>query len=129
MYFSDIGVIALILALGFSVLAMIIAVIGAVHRIPASAQALVMSAKRSVLAVTFFLLLASYALVESFLTHDFGLRYVSDHSSLSMPWYYTISAFTEDKRDRYSTGVSCWQSSQRSLLLRLVAYRPFSFHM
>ncbi len=93
MYFSDIGVIALILALGFSVLAMIIAVIGAVHRIPASAQALVMSAKRSVLAVTFFLLLASYALVESFLTHDFGLRYVSDHSSLSMPWYYTISAF------------------------------------
>ena len=93
MYFSDIGVIALILALGFSVLAMIVAVVGAMHRIPSSAQALVASAKRSVLAVTFFLLLASYALVESFLTHDFGVRYVYNNSSLSMPWYYTISAF------------------------------------
>ena len=93
MYFSDIGTIALILALGFSVLAMIVAVIGAVHRTPASSLALILSAKRSVLTVTFFLILASYALVESFLTHDFGLRYVYDNSSLSMPWYYTISAF------------------------------------
>ncbi|GAC1359770.1 MAG: heme lyase CcmF/NrfE family subunit [Ktedonobacteraceae bacterium] len=93
MYFSDLGIIALILALGFSVLAMIVAVVGAVHRIPATSLALVRSAKRSVLAVAFFLLLASYALVESFLTHDFGVRYVSDHSSLSMAWYYTTSAF------------------------------------
>ncbi|GAC1424096.1 MAG: heme lyase CcmF/NrfE family subunit [Ktedonobacteraceae bacterium] len=93
MYFSDIGTIALILALGFSVFAMIVAVVGAVHHTPVSSVALLLSAKRSVLAVTFFLLLASYALVESFLTHDFGMRYVSDHSSLSMAWYYTISAF------------------------------------
>lgn len=93
MYFSDIGTIALILALGFSILAMIVAVVGAVYRTPASSLALILSAKRSVLAVTFFLMLASYALVESFLTHDFGLRYVYDNSSLSMPWYYTISAF------------------------------------
>ena len=93
MYFSDLGTIALILALGFSILAMVVAVIGAVHRTPISALALILSAKRSVLAVAFFLLLASYALVESFLTHDFGMRYVSDHSSLSMPWYYTVSAF------------------------------------
>ncbi len=93
MYFSDIGTVALILALGFSVLAMIVAVVGAVHRTPASSLALILSAKRSVLAVAFFLILASYALVESFLTHDFGLRYVYDNSSLSMPWYYTLSAF------------------------------------
>ncbi len=93
MYFSDIGTIALILALGFSVLAMFVAVVGAVHRTPTSSVALILSAKRSVLAVAFFLLLASYALVESFLTHDFGLRYVYDNSSLSMPWYYTLSAF------------------------------------
>lgn len=93
MHFSDLGTIALILALGFSVLAMIVAVIGAVHHVPTSSQALLQSAKRSVLAVAFFLLLASYALVESFLTHDFGMKYVSDHSSLSMAWYYTTSAF------------------------------------
>ncbi|GAC1401240.1 MAG: heme lyase CcmF/NrfE family subunit [Ktedonobacteraceae bacterium] len=93
MYFSDLGIIALILALGFSILAIIVAVVGAMHRTPASSVALISSAKRSVLTVTFFLLLASYALVESFLTHDFGVRYVSDHSSLSMPWYYTTSAF------------------------------------
>ena len=93
MYFSDLGTVALILALGFSVLAMFVAIAGVTRRVPASAQALTQSAKRSVLAVTFFLLLASYALVESFLTHDFGVRYVSDHSSLSMPWYYTTSAF------------------------------------
>jgi len=92
-HFSDLGTIALILALGFSVLAMIVAVIGAVHHVPTSSQALLQSAKRSVLAVAFFLLLASYALVESFLTHDFGMKYVSDHSSLSMAWYYTTSAF------------------------------------
>ncbi len=93
MHFSDLGTIALILALGFSVLAIIVAVIGAVHRVPESSLALLQSAKRSVLAVAFFLLLASYALVESFLTHDFGMKYVSDHSSLSMAWYYTTSAF------------------------------------
>jgi len=92
-HFSDLGTIALILALGFSVLAIIVAVIGAVHRVPESSLALLQSAKRSVLAVAFFLLLASYALVESFLTHDFGMKYVSDHSSLSMAWYYTTSAF------------------------------------
>lgn len=93
MHFSDLGTIALILALGFSVLAIIVAVIGAVHRVPESSLALLQSAKRSVLVVAFFLLLASYALVESFLTHDFGMKYVSDHSSLSMAWYYTTSAF------------------------------------
>ena len=58
MYFSDIGTVALILALGFSVLAMIVAVVGAVHRTTASSLALILSAKRSVLAVAFFFLLA-----------------------------------------------------------------------
>src|SRR6202022_3513179 len=55
--------------------------------------ALVASAKRSMLAVTFFLLLASASLIISFLTHDFGVSYVAQHSSFSMPWYFTASAF------------------------------------
>jgi cytochrome c-type biogenesis protein CcmF len=32
-------------------------------------------------------------LIASFLTHDFGLSYVAQHSNLAMPWYYTASAF------------------------------------
>ena len=89
MYFSDIGVISLILALVFAIFTMVVAPLGALRGIPQ----LVTSAKRSVLAVAFFLILTSAALVASFLTHDFGLSYVAQHSSLAMPWYYTISAF------------------------------------
>src|SRR5579863_8259849 len=68
---------------------MIVAVLGATRVLPS----LVSSAQRAVLMVTFFLLLASAALIISFLIHDFGVSYVAQHSSLSMPWYYTLSAF------------------------------------
>ncbi len=89
MYFSDLGFIALILAAAFAIFAILAAIVGAQRgNIP-----LISSAKRGVLAVTFFLLLASASLIASFLTHDFGVSYVAQHSSLSMPWYYTLSAF------------------------------------
>ncbi len=89
MYFSDIGIIALILALGFAVYTVIVAVVGAVR----SAPRLVTSAKHGLLVVTFFLLLASVALIVSFLIHDFGVNYVAEHSDLSMQWYYVSAAF------------------------------------
>ena len=89
MHFSDLGNISLILALGFAILTMVVAVLGATRNIPQ----LVASARRCVLVVGFFLLLASASLIASFLTHDFGLSYVAQHSSLSMPWYYTTAAF------------------------------------
>ncbi len=89
MYFSDLGSISLILAAGFAVLAIALAITGALRQ----HTALIASAKRSVLAVIFFLLLASASLIISFLTHDFGVSYVAQHSSLSMPWYFTASAF------------------------------------
>ncbi|TMF48934.1 MAG: heme lyase CcmF/NrfE family subunit, partial [Chloroflexi bacterium] len=89
MYFSDLGFIALILAAAFAIFAILAAIVGAQRgNVP-----LISSAKRGVLAVTFFLLLASASLIASFLTHDFGVSYVAQHSSLSMPWYYTLSAF------------------------------------
>jgi cytochrome c-type biogenesis protein CcmF len=88
-YFSDLGIISLILALGFAFYTMVVAVLGAIRGIPQ----LVASAKRSILAVTFFLILASAALIVSFLTHDFGVSYVAQHSNLAMPWYFTASAF------------------------------------
>ena len=89
MYFSDLGIISLILAVGFAVYTMVVAVLGATRNM---AQ-LVASAKRGVLAVTFFLMLASASLIASFLAHDFGVSYVAQHSNLAMPWYYTASAF------------------------------------
>ncbi len=89
MYFSDLGIISLILALGFAVYTIVVAVLGATRDIPQ----LVASAKRSVLIVAFFLILASATLIVSFLMHDFGVNYVAQHSNLAMPWYFTASAF------------------------------------
>ncbi|MBV8822638.1 MAG: cytochrome c biogenesis protein CcsA, partial [Ktedonobacteraceae bacterium] len=89
MYFSDLGTIALILALCFALYALIAAVLGAIR----DSAPLIASAKRSALMVTFFLLVASAALIASFLTHDFGVNYVAQHSNLAMPWYYTTAAF------------------------------------
>jgi len=63
-YFSDIGIISLILALGFAVFTMVVATLGASRGLPQ----LIASAKRSVLAVAFFLILASAALIASFVT-------------------------------------------------------------
>ena len=100
MYFSDIGIISLILALGFAVFTMVVATLGALRGLPQ----LVASAKRSVLAVAFFLILASAALIASFVTHDFGLSYVAQHSNLAMPWYYTTSAFYGGQEVLYYIG-------------------------
>ncbi|TMD49377.1 MAG: heme lyase CcmF/NrfE family subunit, partial [Chloroflexi bacterium] len=89
MHFSDLGFIALILGLGFAVYTGCVAVLGAQRK----NTRLVESAKRGVLAVAFFLVLASAALVVSFLSHDFGVSYVAQHSNLAMPWYFTTAAF------------------------------------
>ena len=53
-YISDLGVIALILALGFALYTIVVGVLAAVLRV----DPLVASAKRSVLAVALFMLLA-----------------------------------------------------------------------
>jgi len=88
-HFSDLGFIALILGLGCAVYTGCVAVLGAQRK----NTRLVESAKRGVLAVAFFLVLASAALVVSFLSHDFGVSYVAQHSNLAMPWYFTTAAF------------------------------------
>ncbi len=89
MYFSDLGNFALILALGFALISAILAIFGAVRARPQ----FVTSARRGVLVVAGFLLLAAGMLLASFLTHDFGVNYVAEHSSRTMPWYYIASAF------------------------------------
>src|SRR5579885_1859746 len=81
--------IAQLLALVFAVYAIIASVFGARLRRPA----LQASGRLSVLAVAAFLILTSASLFASFVTHDFGLQYVAQHSNLAMPWYYTVAAF------------------------------------
>ena len=101
MYFSDLGTIALILAFGFAVLAVLFGVIGGIRSNRRDNEQseqhdgslFVESAKRSALAVTALLMLAAASLIVSFLTHDFGVRYVAEQSSLTMPWYYVTAAF------------------------------------
>ena len=89
MHFSDLGFIALILALGFAISTGCAAVVGAWR----NSRLVVASAKRGVLVVAFFLVLSSAALIVSFLSHDFGVSYVAQHSSVAMPWYFTTAAF------------------------------------
>lgn len=88
MYFSDLGSIALVLALGFAAYTLLAAILGATRQQPR----LISSAKRGVLVVAFFMLLASAALVVSFLIHDFGVVYVASQSSRAMPWYFVTAA-------------------------------------
>ena len=89
MYFSDLGTIALILALGFAIYTVVVGILGATR----ASTPLVTSARRSALVVTFFLLTASASLIISFLIHDFSVSYVQQESNLAMPWYFILSAF------------------------------------
>ncbi len=89
MRFTDLGAIALTLALVFALYALAASALGATLR----RAALATSGRRAVLVVAAFLLIASGSLIGAFLTHDFGSVYVAEHSSLAMPWYYSLSAF------------------------------------
>ncbi len=89
MHFSDLGSIALMLALVFALYAIASGVLGARLGRPA----LVASSRRAVYSVAAFLVTGALALILSFTTHDFGAVYVYEHSSLAMPWYYTTAAF------------------------------------
>ncbi|MFI5274476.1 MAG: hypothetical protein ACHQ4H_15710 [Ktedonobacterales bacterium] len=89
MHFTDLGMIAQLLALIFAVYALVASALGARRRQPA----LIASGRRAVLMVALFAVMACIALVASFVTRDFGASYVAAHSSRAMPWYYTAAAF------------------------------------
>jgi cytochrome c-type biogenesis protein CcmF len=88
-HFSDLGMIAQMLALVFALYAIASSALGARLDRPA----LVASGRRALYVVAAFLVTACVALILSFTTHDFAVRYVYEHSSLAMPWYYTTTAF------------------------------------
>jgi cytochrome c-type biogenesis protein CcmF len=89
MHFSDVGIISLILAVGVALSTGIVAGLAAIrHNLR-----LIAGARWGALGVTFLLILASASLIISFLIHDFGVNYVAQQSSLTMPWYFTTAAF------------------------------------
>jgi cytochrome c-type biogenesis protein CcmF len=88
-HFSDLGAIAQTLALVFALYAIASSALGTRLDRPA----LVASGRRALYVVAAFLVTACVSLILSFTTHDFGARYVYEHSSLSMPWQYTTTAF------------------------------------
>jgi cytochrome c-type biogenesis protein CcmF len=86
---TAIGPIALLAAL----VAAAYAVGGSVYGERRGMPELVQSARRSALAVTFFILLAVTALLFALYTNDFSYSYVAGHTSLTTPWYYRLSSF------------------------------------
>ena len=89
MQLSDAGYIALILALGAALYGAAASTVGA----RLSITPLSVSGRNATYVVAFLLTITASILVYSFIAQDFGLRYVTLHSSTAMPWYYTLSAF------------------------------------
>jgi cytochrome c-type biogenesis protein CcmF len=86
---ADLGSIALLLALAAALYGILASAVGASRRnIP-----LVRSARNAALAVTGLILVAAGVLVYSFVTRDFSVQYVAEHSSREMTMPLTIASF------------------------------------
>jgi cytochrome c-type biogenesis protein CcmF len=85
----DVGQLAL--AVAFVIAAYVAAgsFLGAVRRVPE----LAVSARYALYVLPLILLIAAAALVFAFVTHDFSVGYVAEHSNLAMPRAYTWVAF------------------------------------
>lgn len=87
--FTDLGYIFLALSLVIAVYGCIASILSVVNRSSTlRARALV-----STYCIALLMVLASSILVYSFISQDFGLRYVTMHSNESMPVHYVIAAF------------------------------------
>ncbi len=89
MHFSDIGIITLLLALAAALWSGVASVVAYRQGLPE----LGVSARRGVYLVSGLVGLTSWMLILSFISHDFGLRYVAERSSRDIPWYYVAAAF------------------------------------
>jgi cytochrome c-type biogenesis protein CcmF len=86
---ADFGHIAVVAALAVALYTVVAGPLGARARVPE----LVESARNGVLAVAGLLTLASGTLLAAFLTHDFSIRYVAEHSSRDMAPSLVAAAF------------------------------------
>ena len=89
MTLSDAGYFSLVLALIASGYGTVAIVTG----LRTQAPPLLASGRNAMYLVAFLIVIASAILAYSFVTHDFGVRYVTLHSNLAMPIHYVVSAF------------------------------------
>ena len=78
-----------------------------------------LSSRNTVLLLSVFLLAATLILVISFVNNDFGIRYVSEHSSLAMKPIYTWVAFYAGNEG--SLLYSIWVLSKPKLILFILS--------
>ena len=86
---SSVGHYSLIIALVLSAYAFLTSLWAARTR----STVLLETVQRSIIATFFLVCLASVALLYALLSRDFGVEYVAQYSSRSLPTFYTISAF------------------------------------
>ncbi|HEU0166207.1 MAG TPA: cytochrome c biogenesis protein CcsA, partial [Chloroflexota bacterium] len=86
---AALGSISLVSAFVLAVYGLVAAVVG----IRARLTEVVLSARNALLALCGLVTLASATLAAAFVSHDYSLQYVAEHSSRAMPAIYTIAAF------------------------------------
>ena len=106
--FAGLGRPSLVAALAFAVAALGLCALGAVKR----RRDLTAAGTRAVYACAAFTVIATFALVSAFFSHDFSIDYVAGHSSESLTGPYLISAL--------------WSGMEGSLLLWAVLLTVFS---
>ncbi|MFC1974729.1 heme lyase CcmF/NrfE family subunit, partial [Chloroflexota bacterium] len=90
---TEIGHIALVIALPVAVYSVISSIIGA----GVGSRRLIKSAKTGVLVVFSLFTLALALILYAFFTKDFSIKIVADHASRDLPAVYTLSALYADK--------------------------------
>ena len=86
---GEFGSIALFAALALASYSVVGSLVGQWQRLPS----LVVSARYATYLTLLALVVAAVGLLEAFLSHDFALKYVAEHSNLAMPRSYTWVAF------------------------------------
>ena len=82
---AELGLISILIALALAIYAVLASVLGSLRNIPA----LMESGQNATYLVALALLVSSFSLVSAFLSNNFELRYVFEHSNLAMPRIYT----------------------------------------
>ena len=85
---AELGFYLMFVALGVAALGVVTSLMGAALR----SRALIESGQRSTLALAGLLTLGLLLLVRLFLSDDFAVQYVAEHSSSTTPALYTVTA-------------------------------------
>lgn len=86
---ATLGQISLITALALSAYSIVASILG----IHLRQQSLLISGRRAIYLTSLILFVATLSLVTAFLDNQFNIKYVAEHSNLSMPRIYTWVAF------------------------------------